>query len=184
MSRSITVFCSSSPEVDAVYAQAAAELGRGIAAQGWRLIYGGNNLGTMGALADGCRGGKGCVIGITPQLFVDKGFADTACDELIITPDMRSRRARMEEMADAFVTLPGGFGTLEEISEILVSRLLRCHEKPVVIVNINGFYSPLLELFGRMIAGGFAREQVRGCYQVAGNVGEALAILQGALRGS
>jgi len=177
MKRRITVFCSSSSDIDAVYLDAANALGQGIAENGWELIYGGNRLGAMAILADACREAGGTVIGITPQLFVDKGFADTLCHELLITPDMRSRRAMMEEMADAFVCLPGGFGTLEEVSEILVSRLLNCHAKPLIIASINQFYDPLLQLFDRMVSGGFAKDKARYCYDCTPDIPRTLSLL-------
>lgn len=176
--RAITVFCSSSARIAPVYLDAAAELGDAIAREGWQLVYGGNNLGSMGALADACRAAGGRVIGITPQLFVNKGFADRQCHTLEITPDMRTRRARMEELADAFITLPGGFGTLEEISEVLVGRLLKCHSKPVILLNTAGFYAPLLDLFEKMIAGGFASADARKLYTVVNTVSEAIATLR------
>jgi uncharacterized protein (TIGR00730 family) len=158
--------------------QAASELGAAIAREGWRLVYGGNNLGSMGALADACRRAGGKVIGVTPQFFVDKGYGDRDCHELIITPDMRTRKAKMEDLADAFVTLPGGFGTLEELSEMLVGRLLKSHAKPVIILNVENFYAPLLDLFDRMIEGSFAKEKHRSIYSVASTIPEAIALLR------
>lgn len=176
--RSITVFCSSSARIAPVYRQAAAELGGAIAREGWQLVYGGNNLGSMGSLADACRAAGGKVIGITPELFVSKGFADRQCHTLEITPDMRTRKARMEELADAFITLPGGFGTIEELSEMLVGRLLKCHSKPVILLNIAGFYDPLLQLFQRMVAGGFAALDSGKLYTVVDTVPQAIDILR------
>lgn len=177
----ITVFCSSSGKIAPAFGQVAAELGEAIAREGWQLVYGGNNLGSMGALADGCRGAGGRVIGVTPELFVNKGFADRGCHELHVTSDMRARKARMEELADGFVTLPGGFGTLEEFSEILVGRLLKCHQKPVILLNIDGFFEPLLELFDRMIAGGFASADARRVYTVVQSVPAAIDALRSQL---
>lgn len=176
--RSVTVFCSSSDRIAPVFLEAAAELGAAIAREQWQLIYGGNCIGSMGALANAARAAGGRVIGITPQLLVDKGYADRDCHELIITPDMRSRKARLETLGDAFVALPGGFGTLEELSEMLVGRLLKYHDKPVVILNITGFYAPLLELFEKMIDGGFAKPKHRGVYRVANSVPEAIGHLK------
>ncbi len=177
-SKAITVFCSSSEAIAPVYITAAGELGEAIAREGWDLVYGGNDLGAMGALADACRSAGGKVIGITPQLFVDKGFADNRCAQLIITPDMRSRKARMEEMADGFIALPGGFGTLEEVSEIIVGRLLKCHAKPVILLNVAGFYTPLVDFFEKMIEGGFAKAKARQGYVVANDVAGAMDALR------
>ena len=176
--RSVTVFCSSSDRIAPVFLDAAAELGDAIAVQNWRLVYGGNNLGSMAALANACRKSGGQVIGVTPQLLADKGYADPHCTQLIITPDMRSRKARMEELGDAFIALPGGFGTLEELTEILVGRLLKYHAKPIVILNIDGFYDPLLGLFETMIRDGFAKPKSRDTYHVSPNVAECISYLQ------
>lgn len=179
--KSIGVFCSSSDKIDPVYLSAASQLGTAIAKEGWSLTYGGNNLGSMGALANACRAAGGRVVGVTPQLFVDKGFADPDCAQLIVTPCMRTRKAKLEEMADAFITLPGGFGTLEEFSEMLVGRLLKIHAKPVVLLNINGFYTPLIDLFEKMIQGGFAKAKARDMYSVSDSVDSAIATLRAAL---
>src|SRR6188768_1332487 len=111
--KSVTVYCSSSNKVPDVYPRAAAELGRAIARQNWTLVYGGNCVGCMGALANGAREAGGKVLGITPQVMVDEGIGDHKCDELIVTPDMRARKALLEERGDAFITLPGGIGTFE-----------------------------------------------------------------------
>src|SRR5688572_22517829 len=107
----VTVYCSSSSRIARGYNEAAAELGRALAHHQWKLVYGGNNVGMMGVLADAVRAAGGNVIGVTPQLFVDKGSADDGCDELIVTSGMRDRKAAMEERGDAFVALPGGLGT-------------------------------------------------------------------------
>src|SRR5881227_920290 len=112
--QSVTVYCSSSSRVPQVYLDAAAELGRAIARQRWTLVYGGNAVGCMGALADGARAERGKVIGITPQVLVDMGISDERCDELIVTTDMRQRKGLLEARADRFIALPGGLGTLEE----------------------------------------------------------------------
>src|SRR5687768_6711291 len=122
--RAVTVYCSSSKSVPAVYFTAAAEMGRAIAGEGWALVYGGNAVGCMGALADAARAAGGRVIGVTPQLLVDHGIADRQCHELIVTATMRERKALLERRADAFIALPGGLGTFEEVFEILVGRTL------------------------------------------------------------
>src|SRR3954468_12383983 len=115
----VTVYCSSSSKVAPIFADATAELGRAIAQRGWKLIYGGNAVGLMGVLADACRAGGGKVVGVTPRLFIDKGVADCRCEELIVTDGMRDRKATMEQRGDAFIALPGGFGTFEEFFEII-----------------------------------------------------------------
>src|SRR3954452_22846686 len=109
--RAVTVYCSSSSSIAAEYFDAARELGREIARAGWSLAYGGNNLGLMDAVACACRSAGGRVIGITPQLMVDEGIADSACAELVVTPNMRERKALLEARGDALIALPGGIGT-------------------------------------------------------------------------
>src|SRR5689334_3473370 len=119
MIRTVTVYCSSSQQIDPAYLDAGREMGLALAKHGWALVYGGNRVGLMGVLSDAVREGKGKVIGITPQLFIDKGIHDTLADELVVSDNMRDRKAMMEQRGDAFITLPGGLGTFEEIFEII-----------------------------------------------------------------
>ena len=172
--RSVTVFCSSSSAVPRVYTDTAAGLGRALAEQKWTLIYGGNNIGTMGALADGCRAAGGQVVGITPQLFIDKGVDDKSCHELVVTQCMRSRKAAMEERGDAFITLPGGLGTLEEIFEIIVGKQLGYHRKPIVLLNVDDYFAPLLAMIENGIEQRFIKSQARDLYFVAATVEDAI----------
>src|SRR5579871_319500 len=144
--RSVTVYCSSSRHVDPIYTDSARELGVAIAHQHWVLVYGGNHIGCMGALADGARAAGGKVTGITPQLLMDEGIGDNQCDELVVTTSMRERKHLLEQHGDAFVTLPGGLGTFEEVFEIIVGRMLGYHSKPIVLLNVNGYYAPLLAM--------------------------------------
>ncbi len=178
MIRAVTVYCSSSKSVPRVYFEAAAALGRAIASQGWTVIYGGNAVGCMGELANAARAAGGRVVGITPQLLVDHGIADRQCHELIVTTGMRERKALLEERADAFITLPGGLGTFEEVFEILVGRVLGYHRKPIVLLNIAGYYNPLLAMIDHGIEHGFIRPAAREAYAVAQTVEEAIALLQ------
>lgn len=183
--RAVTVYCSSSRHVDGVYTCAAAELGRAIAHQGWRLVYGGNHIGCMGALADAAREAGGKVTGITPQLLVDDGIADEQCDELVVTSGMRERKALLEQRADAFVALPGGLGTFEEVFEIIVGRMLGYHSKPIVLLNVAGYYDPLLAMIDHGIEQRFIKARARDAYFVAGDVAmtiEHLARAGGAAR--
>ena len=168
--RAVTVYCSSSRHVDGIYTRAAAELGDAIARQNWRLVYGGNHIGCMGTLADAARSAGGKVTGITPQLLVDEGIADEHCDELVVTSGMRERKALLEQRADAFVTLPGGMGTFEEVFEIIVGRMLGYHSKPIVLLNIAGYYNPLLAMIEHGIEQRFIRAKARDAYFVATDV--------------
>lgn len=174
----VTVYCSSSNSIARIYLDAAAELGRAIAENEWKLVYGGNYLGAMASLADGARTAGGKVIGITPQLLVDKGIADNKCDELIVSSGMRDRKALMEERGDAFVALPGGLGTLEEIFEIIVGKQLRYHSKPIVLLDIAGYFNPLLGMLEHGIDQKFIKEKIRDLFFVAPSVAAAIGYLQ------
>ena len=172
--RSVTVYCSSSAAVARHYFDAAEQAGSAIAANHWNLVYGGNLVGLMKALADACRGAGGKVIGITPQLMVDKGIHDAHADELLITQSMRERKAIMEERADAFLTLPGGLGTFEEIFEIIVGKQLRYHDKPIALLNVAGYFDPLLAMIEHGIENHFIKPAARGLYFVASSVDDAV----------
>ena len=175
--RSVTVYCSSSTRVPKFYFEAAAELGEAIARAGWRLVYGGNRIGCMDALASSARAAGGKVVGITPQLLVDEGIADELCDELIVTAGMRDRKALLEDRGDAFIGLPGGLGTFEELFEIIVGKVLGCHGKPIVLLNVEGYYSPLLTMIDHGIELGFIRPNAREAFAVFSSVGDAMSFL-------
>ncbi len=177
MISAVTVYCSSSPRVADVYPAAAAALGKAIAQSGWTLIYGGNRIGSMGALADAARAAGGRVVGITPQVLVEKGIADQLCDELVVTDGMRDRKAAMEQRGDAFIALPGGLGTFEEIFEIIVGRLLGFHAKPIVLLNIAGYYAPLLAMIEHGIQEQFIKPVTHDLYFVTDQVDSAVAYL-------
>ena len=177
--RSVTVYCSSSRHVAPIYFDVAAQLGAAIAENNWRLVYGGNLIGCMGALADAARAAGGKVTGITPQLLVDQGIADEKCDELVVTSGMRERKALLEERADAFVTLPGGLGTFEEVFEILVGRMLGYHLKPIVLLNVDNYYRPLLDMIEHGIEQRFIKTSARDAYSVARDVTETIEFLRG-----
>ena len=176
--KSVAVFLSSATKVDRVYFDAARAVGQAIARQGWRLVYGGNYVGCMASVADGAREMGGQVVGITPQYFVDEGVADTLCDELIVTDTMRERKRLLEKHADAFVTLPGGLGTFEEFFEIVVGRHLRYHDKPIILLNLNDYYSPLLRLIETGVEQHFVRPEARKAFAVATNVEEMVELLR------
>jgi uncharacterized protein (TIGR00730 family) len=178
MIRSVTVYLSSSSAVPKVYKDAAAELGRALALHHWTLVYGGNAVGLMGILADSVRAGGGRVVGVTPQVLVDKGITDNQCDELITTATMRERKAILESRADAFIALPGGLGTFEEIFEIIVGRVLGSHAKPVILLNIAGYYEPLLAMVDHGIEQGFIKGAQRTAFTVCPTVQAATQHLQ------
>jgi uncharacterized protein (TIGR00730 family) len=178
MIHSVTVYCSSSSAVPRAYFEAATALGAAIALQNWTLVYGGNFVGLMAAVALGAREAGGKVIGITPQLMVDKGISDTKCDELIVTNDMRDRKALLEERGDAFVALPGGLGTFEEVFEIIVAKQLHYHNKPIVLLNVDDYYGPLLAMLEHGIEQKFIKPAARQLYFVARTVSQAIERLQ------
>lgn len=175
---SVTVYCSSSTRVAPAFMEAAAELGRALAQNGWRLVYGGNDVGMMGVLAGAVRSAGGKVVGVTPQLFMDKGVADHACDELHITACMRQRKATMEKCGDAFMALPGGLGTFEEFFEIVCGRQLAYHNKPIVLLNVAGYYDPLLKMIEHGMELNFIRPRATQLYFVATTVAQAMEYLK------
>ena len=177
MARHVCVYCSSSASLDPAHTDAARALGRALAERGDVLVWGGATAGTMGELARAAQAAGGRVVGVIPQSLVDVEIAYVDADELVITDDLRDRKAAMEERADAFVVLPGGFGTLEELMEQLTLRLLGVHDKPIVLVDVHGFWQPLLALFERLYEDRFARPESRSAYAVAADVEEALTML-------
>jgi uncharacterized protein (TIGR00730 family) len=176
--RAVTVYCSSSSKVARVHNETAEALGREIARCGWTLVYGGNYLGVMAALVDGARAERGRVVGITPQCLADRGLSDPRCQELIVADDLRHRKRLMEERGDAFVALPGGLGTLEEIFEIIVARVLHLHDKPIVLLNVDGYYDPLLAMLEHGIRQGFIKARARDAWYVATNAAMTMRYLR------
>jgi len=181
---SVAVFCGSRPGHDPAYAAAARDLGWGLAAAGIRLVYGGGKNGLMGELADAMLGDGGQVHGIIPEFLMGWEVAHPGLTTLEITRDMHSRKRRMAEEADAFVTLPGGIGTLDETIEILSWRQLRLHTRPVYIVDIAGFATHFLAAIEASITQGFASEGVRDFFTVVSGVPELLERLEKDPRGS
>jgi uncharacterized protein (TIGR00730 family) len=156
--RSVCVYCGSSPGRDETYVRAGHLLGRSIARSGLRLIYGGGTKGIMGAVAEGALRAGGKVTGIIPRFLINKEATETALDrldELVITENMHERKHRMFDKSDAFVALPGGIGTVEEIVEIMTWGQLGHHRKPIVFGNVGGFWDPMLALLDHMGAEGF-----------------------------
>ncbi|ADV13895.1 TIGR00730 family Rossman fold protein [Mesorhizobium sp. M7A.F.Ca.CA.001.09.2.1] len=156
--RSVCVYCGSSPGRDEIYIKAGHLLGRSIAKAGLRLVYGGGTKGIMGAVAEGALKAGGKVTGIIPRFLINKEASETALDrldELLITDNMHERKHKMFEKSDAFVALPGGIGTVEEIVEIMTWGQLGHHRKPIVFANVKGFWDPMLALLDHMAAEGF-----------------------------
>lgn len=167
MARLLCVYCSSSDRVPPPYFAAAGELGRELAMRGWGLVYGGGRTGLMGAVARAVKQNGGTVVGVIPEFMKARELAYTEADELVTCVTMRERKLLMEARADAFVALPGGFGTLEEIMEILTLRQLDVVRKPCVLLNQDGFYDALLQLFDRMLAENFFKSSNLDLFRVA-----------------
>jgi uncharacterized protein (TIGR00730 family) len=156
----ICVFCASSSRIDRRYLDLAAEAGAELARRGHSLVSGGATVSCMGAVAKAARDGGAETVGVIPQALVDIEVADNDSSTLIVTADMRSRKAEMDRRADAFLVLPGGLGTLEELFEIWSSRVLGLHVKPLVILDPYGLYDPLRDLMAHLLDEGFARPKV------------------------
>jgi uncharacterized protein (TIGR00730 family) len=157
-----------------VYTQAARELGRLIGERGHSLVYGAGNIGLMGELAAAVKGAGGHVTGVIPRMLVGYGLASEHIDDLIVTETMAERKAIMEARAQGFIALPGGFGTLEELLQVLTLKQLHYLHAPIVLLNIAGFYEALLGCFEQLYALRFAKTEVRASYQVASSPAEAL----------
>jgi len=175
----IAVYCSSSPTIDPKFIDLAFELGAAIADSGADLVSGGGHISSMGAISRGARSKNGKTIGIIPQKLVDIEFADHDSDELVIVDTMRTRKAKIEEMADAFIALPGGLGTLEELIEIWVGRYLGFHSKPIVILDPYGVYKKLHELVIDLENQEFVKPGMRELVLWASTIEETLAFIEG-----
>ncbi|HQR59607.1 MAG TPA: TIGR00730 family Rossman fold protein [Azonexus sp.] len=178
----ICVFCGSNAGHDPRYRAEADLLGRLLAGRGIELVYGGGNVGLMGVIADACLGAGGTVIGVIPEALIGKEVAGRVVDHrgltrLEVVDSMHTRKARMAELADGFIALPGGFGTFEEFCEVLTWGQLGFHVKPMGLLNVNGFYDPLLALFERAVAEGFLREENRAMALAADDIESLLAAL-------
>jgi uncharacterized protein (TIGR00730 family) len=177
--RSVAVFCGASPGHSPDFFAAATALGRGLAQAGIRLIYGGGRVGLMGAVADGALAGGGTVIGVIPEFLTKWEVAHDGVAEMIVTDSMHSRKRLMFEMSDAFVSFPGGLGTLDETFEILTWRQLKLHDKPILITDVAGSAAPLLTMIEATIEAGFAKPEIRALYEVVEGVEATLARLAG-----
>ena len=179
MQKSLCVYCASSDRVDPKYFSVAAALGEAMAQREWGLIYGGGKTGLMGTVARSVKAGGGRVVGVIPEFMKERELAFTEADELISVITMRERKLLMETRADAFLALPGGWGTLEELLEILTLAHLETLQKPVIILNQEGYYDDLLRLFERIVAEKFMHATIRGKYAVAHTVEEIFPLLDG-----
>jgi uncharacterized protein (TIGR00730 family) len=178
MEKLLCVYCASGTELDPKYYTAGVELGRGLAERGWGLVFGGGKSGVMGSVSLSAKIAGAKVVGVIPDFMVARELAYLEADELIVVNSMRERRRIMEERATAFVTLPGGIGTLEELVEILVGRALNRHGKPLVLVNQDGFYDELLAFFEKMVRERFKSAGILEILSVARTVEEVWPLLE------
>ncbi|GAB4528162.1 MAG: TIGR00730 family Rossman fold protein [Anaerolineales bacterium] len=178
MIQTICVYCGSADDLAPAYLEGARRFGAALAERGWTLVYGAGRTGLMGALADGALAHGAEVIGIIPRMFYTPTLAHDNLTRLEVTPDMHTRKARMAELADAFVALPGGFGTFEEFFEILTWAQIGLHRKPIGLLNLCGYYDPLLALTAQAGREGFIYEAHRALFQVDENPQTLLAALE------
>ncbi len=172
--KNICVFASGSLHLDEIYVKEAEKLGGLMAQNGMSMIFGGGGDGLMGAVARGAAAAGGCIIGIIPEILNIEGIVFESCTELFVTKDLRERKAMMDQKADAFIALPGGFGTLEELLEIITLRHLGCHHKPIAVVNTNGFYNNLQQQFEESVRQGFAAVEACSVFKICTDSTEAL----------
>jgi uncharacterized protein (TIGR00730 family) len=158
MLRRVCVFCGSSLGVHPAYAQAADETGRILAQRGIELVYGGGRVGLMGRIADACLSHGGRVIGVMPKALVEKEIGHQGLTELRVVASMHERKALMADLADAFIAMPGGFGTWEEFCEVLTWSQLGLQRKACALLNVNGYYDPLLRMADQAVEHGFVRD--------------------------
>ena len=177
--RNLAVFCASAPGANPAYADAAADLGRQLAARRIGLIYGGSNVGLMHAVAQATLDGGGEVVGVIPEVLVDKEIAHHGVTELHVVDTMHTRKALMSDRADAFLILPGGFGTMEEMFEVLAWQTIGLHTKPILLLNLLGFYDHLLRFLDHAVDEGMLRREGRRILLTATTVEDALAQLGG-----
>lgn len=170
----VCVFCGSSPGRTPAYQDAAREVGKTLAQRGIELVYGGAGVGTMGVVADAALAAGGLVHGVIPQSLVDREVAHAGLTSLKVVPDLHQRKAGMSEMSDAYLVLPGGAGTLEELFEVWTWAQLGLHTKPIALLDVAGFYQPMLGFLDRISAEGFLRDDFREMLIVTADVAEAL----------
>jgi len=174
----ICVYCSSSNHVDPQYFEAAESLGRLIAGGSYQLVFGGGSLGLMGVLARAAKDKGGHIISVNLELFVKEGINFEAADELIVSKTMNERKRIMAERSDAFIALPGGFGTLEELAEVLTLKQLHFHTKPIVIINTKKYYDHLLKWLEHSYGESFVKERYRSLYHVTDNPSYAMKYIE------
>jgi len=176
--KSLCVYCGSSKRGSESHIEAARELGLVLANAKIRLVYGGGHVGLMGVVADAVLENDGEVVGVIPKFLEKLEVGHSACTELFVTDNMHDRKLKMATLSDAFAVLPGGLGTLDETFEILTWKQLELHDKPIVLVNVDGFWDPLTTLIESQIAENYVRTEHRALYKVAPTVADVLPIIR------
>ncbi len=172
--KNICIFASSSSTIKSIYFKEAYNLGIEIANNGYNIIYGGSNLGLMGEVTNAARLRGSEITGVMPQKLYDLGIHPGECSKFILTKGMRERKAKMDEISDAIIAIAGGFGTLEELSEMLVQKQLGYNNKPIVILNTNNYYKNLINFFNDIISENFAPKITESIYYIANTPKEAI----------
>ncbi len=179
MISSVTVYCSSSNLAPRDYFTAAADLGRELAKRGIDLVFGGGRVGLMGCIADAVMENGGTVKGVIPRFLEEREVAHYGLSELHVVETMHERKMKLAEWGDAYLVLPGGFGTLDELIEVITWKHLDHHHKPIILLNLNGFWSPLLLFFDRIASEQMVSEEHGNYYSVCDTIAEVFEILQG-----
>jgi uncharacterized protein (TIGR00730 family) len=175
--RRVAVYCGSASGTNPAFLAEAVATGKAIAAAGLGLVYGGASVGLMGAVADAALGGGAEVIGVLPEILTGSEIAHGGLSRLEIVPTMHERKARMVKLSDAFLILPGGYGTLDEMMEIVTWKQLRLHAKPCIVIDTAGYWDGLLEFLDHAVTAGFLKPENRKLLQVAGSAEEAVGMV-------
>jgi uncharacterized protein (TIGR00730 family) len=176
--KSIAVYCGSSDRIEEQYLSAARELGTCAAEQGIKIIYGGGSTGMMGAVATAAMEAGGEVMGVIPEMFDTPQLALTSTSEYIVTPDMHTRKAMIADLAEGFIALPGGFGTLEEFFEILTWSQIGLHSKPIGLLNVNGFFDTMLKFLDEVQEKGFTYKRHKNLFSAVSDSKELLDVMK------
>jgi uncharacterized protein (TIGR00730 family) len=176
--KSIAVYCGSSDRIEEQYLSAARELGTCAAEQGIKIIYGGGSTGMMGAVATAAMEAGGEVMGVIPEMFDTPQLALTSTSEYIVTPDMHTRKAMIADLAEGFIALPGGFGTLEEFFEILTWSQIGLHTKPIGLLNVNGFFDTMLKFLDEVQEKGFTYKRHKNLFSAVSYSKELLDVMK------
>lgn len=174
----VTVYCASSSNIRECYFEAARQVGRGLAEHGLGLVNGAGIRGLMGAVSDACLEAGGKVTGVIPQFMIERGWQHTGLTQLIVTKDMHERKKTMVELSSAVIVLPGGCGTFDEMFEMLSWKQLGLCQHKLILLNVEGYFDPMLQMLQKAIDEDFMRSEYTGLWQVANTADEALALLE------